>query len=166
MAKISPDDPLLPSVLDRLIDDDPQSSVESPRSRAQLLRDLKQSVRRDLESLLNTRWRCSSWPPDLDQLDSSLVNYGTPDFSGVNMGSPAAREELRLVLEKIIRRFEPRFKRVNVKLVAGAEDGRPDRTLRFQIDGLLHAEPAPEPVQYDTEVETPTGEVHVGDISR
>lgn len=166
MAKINPDDPLLPSVLDRLIDEDPASSVEAPRSRAQMLRDLKQSVRRDLENLLNTRWRCSVWPPDLDQLDHSLANYGTPDFSGINMSAPAAREELRGVLEKIIRRFEPRFKRVTVKLLGGGDDDRPDRTLRFQIDGLLHAEPAPEPVQYDTQVETPTGEVHVGDRSR
>jgi type VI secretion system protein ImpF len=162
MAKIGPEDPLLPSVLDRLIDDEPESHVEAARSRAQMLRDLKQSVRRDLENLLNTRWRCSVWPPDLDQLDGSLMNYGTPDFSGVNLGSAAAREELRGVLEKIIRRFEPRFKRVNVRLL-DRTDGRVDRTLRFQIDGLLYAEPAPEPVQYDTEVETPTGEVHVGD---
>jgi type VI secretion system protein ImpF len=166
MAKIGTEDPLLPSILDRLLDDEPDSHVESARSRAQLLRDLKQCVRRDLENLLNSRWRCSIWPPDLDQLDSSLLNYGTPDFSGVNMGSAAAREELRGVLEKIIRRFEPRFKRVSVRLLDNSDGARPDRTLRFQIDGLLHAEPAPERVQYDTEVETPTGQVHVGDRRR
>jgi len=48
MPRISPDQPLLPSVLDRLLDDDPGVSRDPPRSRHQVLRELKQSVRRDL----------------------------------------------------------------------------------------------------------------------
>ena len=62
MAKIRDDQPLVPSVLDRLLDDEPQNTHETPKSRNQVLRDLKQSVRRDLENLLNTRWRCIAWP--------------------------------------------------------------------------------------------------------
>ena len=78
MAKIEADQPLVPSVLDRLIDDEPTATREPPKSRGQVLRDLKQSVRRDLENLLNTRQRCKSWPENLSELEVSLVNYGFP----------------------------------------------------------------------------------------
>jgi type VI secretion system protein ImpF len=44
------------SVLDRLIDLEPRLSSEPPKSNATSLADLKQSVRRDLEWLLNTRY--------------------------------------------------------------------------------------------------------------
>jgi len=39
---------ITPSVLDRLIDEEPEISREPPASRAKNLRQLKQSVRRDL----------------------------------------------------------------------------------------------------------------------
>ena len=151
MAKIPEDQRLVPSVLDRLLDDDPASSREAPKSRHQVLRELKQSVRRDLENLLNTRWRCVEWPPNLDDLDVSLVNYGIPDFTGVSMSSRAAREQLRSVVEQVIRKFEPRFKSVRVKLLENADPA--DRSLRLRIDAVLYAEPAPEPVVFDSQLE-------------
>ena len=55
MTRAQPNQPLVPSVLDRLLDDNPGAKSEPPQSRHQVLRDLKQSVRRDLENLLNTR---------------------------------------------------------------------------------------------------------------
>lgn len=148
MAKIRDDQPLVPSVLDRLIDEEPQNRREAPKSRNQVLREMKQSVRRDLENLLNTRWRCVAWPPDLDELEVSVVNYGIPDFTGTNMSVASEREQLRAVIEKVIREFEPRFKTVKVTLLENTDDF--DRTLRFRIDALLYAEPAPEPVVFDS----------------
>jgi type VI secretion system protein ImpF len=159
MAKIRDDQPLVPSVLDRLLDDEPDNSQETPKARHQVLRELKQSVRRDLENLLNTRWRCNSWPPDLDEVELSLVNYGIPDFTGVNMAAPSERERLRQTIERIVRRFEPRFKSVKVRLVDNVDPV--DRTLRFRIDALLHAEPAPEPVVFDSQLEPATSDFEV-----
>ncbi len=70
---------ILPSLLDRLSGNiDSRNGDDLAQSTAQL----RQSVRRDVEKLLNTRWRCLHWPPDLTELDDSLVNYGIPDFSG------------------------------------------------------------------------------------
>ena len=159
MAKISEDQQLVPSVLDRLLDDEPENSRETPKSRNQVLRELKQSVRRDLEALLNTRWRCVNWPPDLDDLDVSLVNYGIPDFTGASMSTLGSREQLRRVIEQVIRRFEPRFKTVKVKLLDNADPA--DRTLRLRIDALLYAEPAPEPVVFDSQLEPTSGNFDV-----
>ena len=164
MAKIRDDQPLVPSVLDRLLDDDPQNTHETPKSRHQVLRELKQSVRRDLENLLNTRWRCVAWPPNLDEMELSLVNYGIPDFTGVNMAAPSERERLRVMVERIVRKFEPRFKSVSVKLLDNSDRG--DRTLRFRIDALLHAEPAPEPVVFDSQLEPTSHDFTVADVGR
>jgi len=40
-----------------------------------------------------------------------------------------------------------------------------EATLRLRIQALLHAEPAPEPVAFDTEVETTSLEVSVKERS-
>ena len=91
MGKSRTDKPLLPSVFDRLIDDDPQGQREVSKPRAQVLREIKQAVCRDLENLLNARQRCGAIPPDLKELDVSLVNYGIPDFTGAGMSGEIAR---------------------------------------------------------------------------
>ena len=164
MAKIRDDQPLVPSVLDRLIDMEPEVQREAPKSRTQVLRELKNSVRRDLENLLNTRWRCTAWPPNLEELDISVVNYGIPDFTGANMSLSSEREQLRQTIEKVIQQFEPRFKTVRVVLVENKDEF--DRSLRFRIDALLHAEPAPEPVVFDSQVEPLNHRINVESEAR
>src|SRR5262245_39896065 len=121
MAKIRAEQPLVPSVLDRLLDDDPGVKREPGMSRHQVLRELKQSVRRDLENLLNTRRRCGDWPDDLTELGRSLVSYGIPDFTGAGVSTTAQREDFRALLESILRTCEPRFKTVQVQLLDNTE---------------------------------------------
>ncbi len=157
--EIDPDQQLVPSILDRLIDDDPTTAREPLKRRNQLVRELKLSVQRDLENLLNTRWRCVSWPPNLDELDVSLVNYGIPDFTGKRFATANERQTLRRILEQVIRRFEPRFEHLKIELQDSADPT--DRRLNFRIDALLKAEPAPEPVIFDTSLETSTGNFDV-----
>jgi type VI secretion system protein ImpF len=159
MAKIQETQPLIASVLDRLLDDDPTVSREVAKSRNVVLRELKQAVRRDLENLLNHRRRVQGWPAGLGELDKSLVGFGLPDFTGTPMTTPESREQLRRTLENVIRTFEPRFKTVRVHVLDTAEPRA--RTLRFRIDALLHADPAPEPVVFDSALEPATGTVRV-----
>ena len=154
MARIESDQPLVPSILDRLIDEDPTRTTEPVKSRSQVLRELKHSVRRDLENLLNTRWRCMQWPPDLEELEVSLVNYGIPDFTGVNMSQMSERENLRSIVERIIKKFEPRFKQVRVKLVQNSEDF--DRSLKLNIEALMYADPDIERVEFESLLEPTT----------
>jgi type VI secretion system protein ImpF len=164
MARVRPDQPLVTSVLDRLLDDDPEVTREPARSRYQVLRQLKDSVRRDLENLLNTRVRCLSVPSALTELKQSLVNYGIPDFTGANMTTDKDRRDFARLLQAVIREHEPRFKSVKVKLLDNAEPM--DRTLRFRIDALLHAEPAPEPVVFDSMLKPITGDFEVTGVGR
>lgn len=164
MPSIRPDQLLLPSVLDRLIDEDPGNRAEAERSRSQLLRELKASVRRDLENLLNTRICLFPIPEPMpdhwEHLRRSLVNYGLPDFGGLAMGAREQRDHLRKRVEAAIRVFETRFKEVRVELTDDRDDPR-DRTIRFRIDGLLHAEPTPEPVVFDSQLLPTSGDFRV-----
>src|SRR5437588_591122 len=151
MAKIRADQPLVPSVLDRLLDHEPGVSQEAPRNRNQVLRDLKQSLRRDLEDLLNTRRRNLTWPANLKELEQSLVNYGIPDITAAQMGSTKDRQEFCRLLQTVILKNEPRLKTCKVKMLDNTEPL--DRTLRFRIDALMHADPAPEPVVFDSSLQ-------------
>jgi type VI secretion system protein ImpF len=159
MARIKADQPLVPSVLDRLLDDEPDVSREAPRNHNQILADLKQSLRRDLENLLNSRCRCLLWPSDLAELDKSLVNYGVPDITGADLGAAKGREQFCRTVQGVLRQYEPRFKTVTVQMLANPDPL--DRTLNFRIDGLLYADPAPEPVVFDSSMKPVTGSFEV-----
>lgn len=147
------------SLLDSLLDDAPDSQTEVPPSPAEAMEALRRSVRRDLEALLNARRRWRSWPARYAELRVSPLAYGIPDFAAGAFNDPRRREGLRAEVEDAIRRFEPRFASVRVSLV-DAKD-KLDATLRLRIDALLHAEPAPEPIAFDTLVDATTADVVV-----
>jgi type VI secretion system protein ImpF len=100
----------------------------------------------------------------LEELGESLVNYGIPDITGLDLASNERRDEFCRTLEAVIRYFEPRFVKVAIEIQKNSE--MLDRTLRLRIDGLLHATPAPEPVLFDSAVETATGNVEVRSANR
>lgn len=151
MAPVDKDRNLRESILDRLFDEDPGLSVDSEKTRQRKLKDLRSSVRRDLEHLLNTRYRIVSPPEELQQVETSLLNYGLPDLATVNMLDVAKRREFTRNIENIIRTFEPRFKSVSVRYLDNYE--KTDRTLRFRIDAVMYADPAPEIVVFDSVLE-------------
>jgi len=157
----SRDQPILTSILDRLLDDEPQNNQpEPPKHHHQLLRDLRLSVRRDLENLLNTRRRCTALPSDLTQLEVSLVNYGIPDFCAENVGGEDPEELLRDI-QLTIQRFEPRLKKVRVAEIENEQGQGIDRTLRFRIHAILCVNRIQDPVSFDSALEIATGDFRV-----
>jgi type VI secretion system protein ImpF len=139
---------LRPSILDRLIDDEPHIQIEQDKNRTQYLRELRNSVKRDLENLLNTRYRMQSTPEELKELELSILNYGLPDLATVNIADIEKKRVFTKNLEKTLRSFEPRFKSVKVIHIDNKDTA--DRTLRFRIDATLHADPAPEVIIFDS----------------
>ena len=135
-------------LLDRLIDDAPDQLRDPPTSAAESMVALRNSVRRDLEALLNARRRWKSWPESMKELGTSPIAFGIPDFGAAAFNDPRQREKLRLEIEDTIRRFEPRF--LSLKVVLGDAETRLESTLRLRIEAVLHAEPAPEAVTFDT----------------
>jgi type VI secretion system protein ImpF len=142
------DQPLLLSVLDRLIDAEPDRMRDPPLQRGENMAMLRAAVRRDLEELLNTRRRCLGWPEDLQELACSMIGYGIPDFTGANMASDTQQKAFLREIERTITRFEPRFKYVEVRQLAATDEL--DRTLRFRIYAEMYAEPAPEQMLFDS----------------
>ena len=151
VAKSSRDRPLVPSILDRLIDEQPGLNQEPEKNRHQVMAGLRISVRRDLENLLNTRCRCMGWPAELTELQQSLVGYGIPDIAGQDLGAAFRRKRFLKEVEDIIRTFEPRFRKV--RLIELDNPDSIDRTLRFRIEAVLDAYPAPEPIVFDSALE-------------
>jgi type VI secretion system protein ImpF len=146
---------ITPSVLDRLIDYEPELSREPLASRSKSLRQLKESVKRDLEQLLNTRQSEEWLPPDLKELNSSVAAYGLPDFTSFTIKSPSEQGRLRQAVETALTIFEPRLEDINVTIL---QMGDLQRSLHFRIGARLRVEPAPEPVTFDAMLQLGSGE--------
>lgn len=159
MPRPDPDLTVTQSLLDRLIDREPKVSSDAPVSRAQSVRLLKASVRRDLEWLLNTRRIPDAAPDSMAELSQSLYNYGLPDFSALTVGSPRDRDRLLMELEHTLSLFEPRLKDVRVSIVEA--QGGYTRVLHFQIEGMLQMDPVAEQVSFDTVLQLTSGEYQI-----
>ena len=163
MARIDKKKKLRPSILDRLIDNEPHNQTENDPGQHQLLKQLRDSVRRDLENLLNTRYYILSTRELGPELDKSLLNYGLPDLATVNILDTRKREEFTRRLEKTLIEFEPRFKSVRVSYQENKDNV--DRTLHFRIDAEIFAEPLPEVVVFDSVLESVTRTVSIRESS-
>ena len=145
---------ILPSVLDRLLDDEPGTERDPIPNRFQNLRELKKAITRDLEDLLNTRQEIlEDLPSEFAEVSRSLVSYGLPDFTSFSLLSKHDRNRIRRAVEQAIANFEPRLARVNVTLEPPRDN---DRALRFHIEALLRLEPAPELVTFDAVLQLTT----------
>lgn len=146
-------------LLDRLIDDAPDSNRDPPLSAAEAMAALRRGVRRDLEALLNARRRWRSWPSGYAELSVSPLAFGIPDFTVGGITDARDRERLCAEIEATIRKFEPRFASVRVTLSERSDEL--DANLRLRIEALLHAEPAPEPIAFDTIIDPSTADAMV-----
>lgn len=159
MAANRGEGPVTLSVLDRLIDEEPKSGVEGPMTRAESLRRLKASVRRDLEWLLNARQPVQAPPEGADELEKSVYCVGLPDLCSMNLISSRNRNDLARIMEGMIATFEPRL--IGTKVSLAPANPVPLPQLRFVIEGLLAIDPMPEHVSFDTVLDVTGAEYHV-----
>lgn len=143
------------SVLDRLIDREPANQVETAPSRAQSVKQLKTSVRRDLEWLLNTRSVAEPPEESLESLNQSAYVYGLPDLSTLSMANAGDRNKLVGQIKTLVNLFEKRLANVQVQMVQVPDSAKKDVHLR--IDAMLRMDPVPEPVFFDTVIELKSG---------
>jgi type VI secretion system protein ImpF len=164
MPRWEPEQTVTLSLMERLIDQDPKNATENPMTRAQSLRLLKNSLRRDLEWLLNSRQNPEAVGPEYRELERSLFNYGLPDATTMSWTSVADRQKLSRLIQVTVARFEPRISRLKVIPLESAGAAR--HVLRFQIEGLLDMDPAPEHISFDTVLQLSSGDYQVkGDPS-
>lgn len=143
------------SFLDRLVDHEPGQGADANVTRKESVRQLKASLHRDLEWLLNTRRIVEPAPDQYPEVQRSVYHYGLPDISSLSADSDAVRQKLVRQVEESVRLFEPRLTGVRVSLAQSDGDGA--RQIRFLIEGLLRMDPDPERVTFDTVMETASG---------
>lgn len=128
-----------PGLLDRLMGEDHPSGLSIDQ--------LKDSVARDLEALLNTRAAIPSAKFDEHPLArDSIVNYGLSDFAGMCLTSGEDREAICAAIKRAIEAHEPRLSDVNAALEP--DEGGVNR-LHFVISAKLRINPSAEPVNFN-----------------
>ncbi len=133
------------SLLDRLIDDEPESKSEAVLGESAAFDQFKLGLRRDLEGLLNSRRPFSPWLARSAQLAGTVVDFGLPDLSTEDFGTAAVRERIRRMIAATIRTHEPRLTAIEVET-----DGGPTATgVRFRISAVIRFANYEEDVIYD-----------------
>ena len=163
MAKSLPNEiQLLPSLLDRLLDDHPEESREPAWREVQVVRLLKTSLCRDLQNLLNASRMLAVIPERYSALKTSLLNYGLPDLQSMEVREDHDLGHLCRLIEESIQAFEPRLQGVRVRPVIDADDKKPiDRRVRFEIEAVLVVQPLREPVVFSSSLDVSSGEFAV-----
>src|SRR5215471_10145720 len=95
------------SILDRIIGTDPalNRSKKLQTHHVASLRDLEETLHRDLTFVLNTRRAEDPIPPEFTEAAHSLLVFGLPDFIGCNALDRAEQERIRREIENAIRIF-------------------------------------------------------------
>jgi type VI secretion system protein ImpF len=151
---------LLPSLLDRLKDKELGQEGDS-NFWGLSVQEYKESVRRDLEWLLNTVHLEST--QDLSGyplVRQSVLNFGMPDFAG-RSASGVDSMTLELVLRKAILNFEPRILPTSLKVRETSKDNRKHNKIIIEIQGELWSEPVPERLYLRTILDLEGGNVQV-----
>jgi type VI secretion system protein ImpF len=164
VAELTPKERLQPSLLDRLRDDEPDKQQESRDKRVLSPRQLRKSVIRDLEWLLNAGDLASvrdisRYPHVID----SVLNFGLPDLAGKHV-SGLQVASLERMLRRSILRFEPRILPHTLRIRANVDEAQMSHNaLRFDIEGELWGQPMPQQLYLKTEVDLESGTVSVSE---
>ncbi|ADW70796.1 type VI secretion system baseplate subunit TssE [Granulicella tundricola] len=152
MAKSKAENLVTQSLLDRLCDVD-----DWPTTRQQSMRVYRESIKRDVEYLLNSR------RPPIEDINlypraaASVINYGLPDIHSYSE-SAGDQSALMTAMLQTLRRFEPRIQGVRVFVSRGEAM---TRSLQFRIEGRIQFDTQVENIEFDTVLELTRGEYEV-----
>lgn len=167
MADRSVSDMLQPALLDRLTDNDPGQKVESKDRRSISMQKLRESVRRDLAWLLSTgRLETTTDLANFPEVSKSVLNYGIPDISGVQLGGDRAQLIERAVKDSILR-YEPRLTSKTLKITVTADARSMQRNaLIFHVEAELWGRPLPQTISWQSELDLESGSARVTEADR
>lgn len=156
---------LLPSLLDRITDDDPsRKGPESDRFSFGIER-YREAVFRDLSWLLNSV--SPARPEEIEgfpEVQSSVLNYGMPPLSG-SVAAGMDPRRLQEAIREVVRRFEPRILPEGLRVTVSTDkDAMTRRALTFRVEGVLWSQPVPEHIYLRTELDLESGHVLVANL--
>ncbi len=156
MARVTSQEGLKPSIIDRLID--PESEGTSWR-RGYSIEQVIDSVRKDLEDLLNSHQSDQGIPEELVEVRKSIIAYGLPDLVAFqSAGSEEGARRIAEAIEAAISLSEPRLSDVRARLID--PKGAKSLKLDFEIQATLRVDPSPE-VAFVTVLKLTTGEATI-----
>lgn len=157
---------LSPTLFDQLVADhrpndtvsaaDRDDAIRSPFARYDIpkltsftVNDLRASIRRDLDSLLNTiAFDATTSLEPYPDVRTSVLNYGLPDIAGQTYSRRSAFQRERDI-EAVIEAFEPRLK--DVKVTCELHSDNPEE-LSYVIKGSIADAAEEMPVNYKTKL--------------
>ncbi len=152
MARAKSENLVTQSLLDRLFD------VEDwPVTRAQSMHMYRESIKRDVEALLNSRKPPIANLQNYSRASCSVINFGLPDLQ--NFAEYAQdRSGLAMSILQTLRIFEPRIQNVRVSLLQSETIAR---NVQFHIEGRVRYDTSLEEIHFDTVLELTRGEYEV-----
>jgi type VI secretion system protein ImpF len=159
MSRISSQEGLKPSIIDRLID--PDSDGTSWR-RGYNIEQMIDAVRMDLEDLLNSHQGDQHIPEEFVEVRKSIVAYGLPDLLSYQSSGPSGIRRIGEAIEVAISLSEPRLSEVRATLM----DTKSVKSMKldFEIQAKLRVDPSPE-VAFVTVLKLTTGETTIQRLS-
>lgn len=146
--------PIALSVLDRLSD-----TGARPVTHAASVRALKESIRRHLEDLLNTRRAPAAEFEGYEQAHCSVVNYGLDELTSLVPSANDGAKQVQQAVERCLDDFEPRLRNVSVEVLRGELT---KREVRLRIEATIPVSPSAEAVSFDTMLDLTSGMYSVG----
>jgi type VI secretion system lysozyme-like protein len=144
-------------LFERLAGGDPPAAREGARPfRVHETASLKESVRRELVRLLNTR--SSAGINSRGGGEMSVLDYGVPDFTALSALSGDDRSKLSAAVAQVITAFEPRLRDVRVTSEGLRSN---DRALILRLDAMLVVGEHSEPVSFPLLVRAGAGGVEL-----
>ena len=135
-------------LFDRLVDLDGAEKTEQQPLRVLTVEGLRDSVRRELQRLLNTR--SPTLPEELEGKEWTVLDWGLADYSGWYTRSAPSQTRLARLIERTIRAFEPRM--LDPKVTVEEREGS-DRGLSVVLEGTVRVGTLLEPVSFPLALE-------------
>lgn len=137
MNKLSKNIRIPAPLFDRLIDENPETTTEPSPLRTYNREQLKDSIQRELQALLNTRpntKRLEGLEDDPHNIAATTLFYGAHNFSFVDVTSASGKEQVKTTLAQAIENFEPRLTNIQVTIT---EFERNAQRLKVIIEGYV-----------------------------
>lgn len=160
MADRRDSDVLRTTVLDRLIAGETGAGARGVYEYIGV-RELRDSIARDLEWLLNTKLTQALDLENFPEAKNSILSYGVPDFSTYSWRNINDANSIARILEETLRRFEPRLVPRTIKVEVLDNPNIDDFSIAFRINGELNMDPIGEAVSFDTAIDFESTAVHV-----
>jgi type VI secretion system protein ImpF len=142
-----------PTLFEKLFDDNPRYVNEINPLRRWNIEELKGSVARDLEALLNTRRSFSKTLDAYPLVRQSVLNFGILDFVGLSTANPEHCDRICKEIEQTIADHDPRLSQIHVEMDLDSDHVG---SLLFTIRAVLVVYPINEMISFDAVLQPST----------